>query len=125
MSAVRARQRPPENGNKSKAYASRPFFLRAINSHKQPLTDHKQLACRQDSPLTWRILDRGFAMASKRQRGDAWEFTIKRAKVLPRAVVITFRSEAEGDAWCRRVEYALDAGIIPPELLDRDSKEKI
>lgn len=55
-------------------------------------------------------------MASKRQRGESWEFTIKRAKVLPRTIVVTFKSEEEGDAWCRRIEALLDRGIVPDEL---------
>lgn len=63
-------------------------------------------------------------MASKRQRGEAWEFTVKRAKVLPKAVVVTFKSEAEGDAWCRRIEALLDRGIVPDEI-NGENKEKV
>ena len=52
-------------------------------------------------------------MASKRQRGDVWEYTVKRAGVLPKPLYLTFKSEAEGDAYCRNLEALLDKGIIP------------
>lgn len=54
-------------------------------------------------------------MASKRKRGDVWEYTVKRAGVLPRPLYLTFASEAEGDAYCRNLEALLDKGIIPSE----------
>ena len=60
-------------------------------------------------------------MATKRKRGDRWEFTVKRKKLLDKPVSMTFDSEAEGDAYCARLEQQLDAGIIPPELADRNS----
>ena len=53
-------------------------------------------------------------MASKRQRGEVWEYTVKRTGVLPKPLYLTFRSEAEGDAYCRNLEALLDKGIIPP-----------
>lgn len=57
-------------------------------------------------------------MATKRRRGESgsWEFKITRSKLLPRPVYLTFDSEAEGDAYCRRLEQLLDRGIVPPEL---------
>lgn len=60
-------------------------------------------------------------MATKRKRGDRWEFTVKRKKLLDKPFSITFDSEAEGIAYCARLEQQLDAGIIPPELADRNS----
>lgn len=60
-------------------------------------------------------------MATKRKRGDRWEFTVKRKKLLDKPVSMTFDSEAEGDAYCARLEQQLDAGVIPPELADRNS----
>lgn len=56
-------------------------------------------------------------MATKRRRGaGTWEFKITRSKLLPRPVYLTFDNEAEGDAYCRRLEQLLDRGIVPPEL---------
>ncbi len=52
-------------------------------------------------------------MASKRKRGEVWEYTVKRAGVLPKPLYLTFASEAEGDAYCRNLEALLDKGIIP------------
>lgn len=54
-------------------------------------------------------------MASKRQRGEVWEYTVKRAGVLPKPIYLTFKSEAEGDAYCRNLEALLDKGIIPAD----------
>lgn len=55
-------------------------------------------------------------MASKRKRGEVWEYTVKRTKVLDKPVYLTFVSEAEGDAYCARLEALLDRGIVPDEL---------
>lgn len=52
-------------------------------------------------------------MASKRLRDGVWEFTVKRAGVLPRPIYLRFDSEAEGDAYVRNLEALLDRGIIP------------
>jgi integrase len=54
-------------------------------------------------------------MASKRQRGDSWEFTVKRSGILEKPLFLTFASEAEGDAYCSRLEALLDRGILPEE----------
>lgn len=54
-------------------------------------------------------------MASKRQRGDRWEFTIKNAKMLDRPIYLTFSSEAAGDAYAAKLEKLLEAGIVPTE----------
>lgn len=54
-------------------------------------------------------------MASKRQRGGKWEYVVKRAGVLEKPLYLTFRSEAEGDAYCRNLEALLDRGIVPQE----------
>jgi integrase len=54
-------------------------------------------------------------MASKRQRGAHWEFTVKRAGVLEKPLFLTFTSEADGDAYCARLEALLDRGIVPDE----------
>lgn len=54
-------------------------------------------------------------MASKRKRGEVWEFTVKRAGLLPKPLYLTFASEDEGDAYCRTLEALLDRGIIPAD----------
>jgi len=54
-------------------------------------------------------------MASKRQRGGVWEYTVKRAGLLPKPLYLTFASEADGDAYCRNLEALLDRGIIPAD----------
>lgn len=56
-------------------------------------------------------------MATKRQRpSGSWEYIIRRKGVLPKAVSLTFDSEADGDAYCTRLEALLDMGIVPDEL---------
>lgn len=55
-------------------------------------------------------------MATKRQRGTTWEFVVKRKGVLDKPVYLTFADEAEGDAYCARLEALLDRGIVPDEL---------
>jgi len=54
-------------------------------------------------------------MASKRKRGDAWEFTFKKAGVLDKPLYLTFATESEGDAYARKLESLLDRGIVPTE----------
>jgi len=55
-------------------------------------------------------------MASKRSRGASWEYIIKRKGLLPKPVSMTFRDEAEGDAYVAHLEKLLDAGIVPEEF---------
>lgn len=55
-------------------------------------------------------------MASRRQRGKHWAFTIKRKGLLPKPVTLKFTTEAEGIAVCARLEKQLDAGMVPTEL---------
>ena len=69
-----------------------------------PFADHPFYDARQ-----------GRQMAYKRQRGDSWEYTVKRAGVLERPLTLTFASEADGDAYCARLETLLDRGILPEE----------
>lgn len=54
-------------------------------------------------------------MASKRQRGEVWEYTFKRAGVLDKPLYLTFSTEEEGDLYAKRLEALLDAGIVPTE----------
>ncbi len=56
-------------------------------------------------------------MATKRQRGDTWHYTIRRAGLLPRPVYLSFSSEREGDEFVRRLEAQLDRGVVPDNLI--------
>lgn len=55
-------------------------------------------------------------MATKRQRGNSFAYTIKRKGVLPKPVHLTFDDESEGDAYVAHLEKLLDAGIVPDEF---------
>lgn len=55
-------------------------------------------------------------MANKRQRpSGTWEYAIKRAKLLPKPLSLTFDTEEEGDAYVARLQQLLDAGIVPED----------
>lgn len=58
-------------------------------------------------------------MATSRQRGDRFEFCIRRKGVLPKPVWLSFKTQEEGDTYCARIERLLDAGVIPEELSNR------
>ncbi len=55
-------------------------------------------------------------MASKRKRGESWEYIVKRKGVLPKPIYLTFKLEAEGDAYVAKLERLLDAGIVPDDF---------
>ena len=54
-------------------------------------------------------------MASKRLKGKGWEFTVKRAGLLEKPLILTFHDEEEGDNYCKNLEALLDRGIVPTE----------
>lgn len=58
-------------------------------------------------------------MASKRLKGQKWEFTVKRAGLLEKPLIFTFVKESDGDEYCRKLEALLDRGIIPTEVQPR------
>ncbi|MEJ7805267.1 MAG: site-specific integrase [Telluria sp.] len=60
-------------------------------------------------------------MATKRRKNSGWEYIVKRAKVLPKPFSIVFADEAEGDAYIKKLEAMLDSGIVPPELLAKET----
>jgi integrase len=60
-------------------------------------------------------------MATKRKKGPVWEYTVRRAGVLPRPAYLRFADEREGDEYVRRLEALLDRGIVPDALRDRPS----
>lgn len=66
----------------------------------------------------------GLRMATKRKRGSTWHYTVRRAKLLPQPVYLSFESEAEGDEYIRRLEALLDRGIVPPELVSDKAAAK-
>lgn len=55
-------------------------------------------------------------MATKRRRGNSWQYTIRRAGLLRQPVHLSFASESEGDEYVRRLEVLLDRGVLPQEL---------
>ncbi len=63
-------------------------------------------------------------MATKRRRGKSWQYTIRRANLLPQPVYLTFSSESEGDEYVRRLEAILDRGIVPEELANTKAAAK-
>ncbi|CAE6870319.1 hypothetical protein R69746_08373 [Paraburkholderia aspalathi] len=57
-------------------------------------------------------------MATKRMRpSGTWEYIIRRKGILPKPLSLTFDTEEEGDAYVRRLEQMLDAGILPEDLV--------
>ena len=59
-------------------------------------------------------------MATKRQRGNVWTYCVKRKGLLPKPVYLTFDTEADGDAYCARLEQLLDHGVVPEEFKDTE-----
>lgn len=57
-------------------------------------------------------------MATKRRRGNTWHYTVRRAKLLPKPVYLSFEDEREGDEYVRRLEAMLDRGIVPDEVAE-------
>ena len=55
-------------------------------------------------------------MPAKRKRKSSWEFVVRRKGLLPRPLYLTFADEAEGDAYCKRLEALLDRGYVPDEF---------
>ncbi|CAE6880537.1 site-specific integrase [Burkholderia sp. R-70199] len=61
-------------------------------------------------------------MSTKRMRpSGTWEYIIRRKGILPKPLSLTFDTEQEGDAYVRRLEQMLDAGILPEDLVARRS----
>ncbi|MDR5671424.1 site-specific integrase, partial [Burkholderia cenocepacia] len=59
-------------------------------------------------------------MATKRLRpSGTWEYIIRRSKLLPKPLSLTFQSEEEGDAYAARLEQLLDAGIVPADVVEQ------
>lgn len=57
-------------------------------------------------------------MATKRQRkSGTWEFVVQKKGLLDKPISLTFNTEIEGTEYCKKLEYQLSLGIIPPELL--------
>lgn len=50
-----------------------------------------------------------------------WEYIIRRKGTLPKPLSLTVDTEEEGDAYVRRLEQMLDAGIYPDDLVTRRS----
>lgn len=61
-------------------------------------------------------------MATKRRRGNSYEYVVKRRGLLPGPLSISFPDEAEGDRYIANLELFLDQGQVPPEFLDRSKR---
>ncbi len=61
-------------------------------------------------------------MATKRRRGNSWEFVVRRKHLLPRPLYLTFDTAEDGDKYCKRLEGLLDRGIVPDDVLERASR---
>jgi integrase len=58
-------------------------------------------------------------MATKRFKDGKWRYTVRRFKLLPKAIYLSFDSEKEGDEYVAHLEGLLDRGIIPEGFLDQ------
>lgn len=59
-------------------------------------------------------------MATKRQKSNGkWEYVVKRAKLLPKPLYLTFDDEAQGDAYVAKLEAILDTGVVPHEFQEK------
>lgn len=63
-------------------------------------------------------------MATKRKRGNSWQYTIRRAGLLRQPAYLSFASESEGDEYVRRLEALLDSGVVPEELTNTKAAAK-
>jgi len=54
-------------------------------------------------------------MAHKRKHGSVWEYTFKKAGLLDKPIILTFKNEEEGDGYAKNLQALLDRGIIPTE----------
>jgi len=57
-------------------------------------------------------------MATCRPRGNTFEFIVRRKKILPKPIYLTFDSKEEGEAYCSHLEGLLDQGVIPEEFVE-------
>lgn len=57
-------------------------------------------------------------MASVKPRGGRFELTVKRKAIRDKPWYFTFDTEDEATEYGRKLEALLDAGIVPPELVD-------
>lgn len=61
-------------------------------------------------------------MATCRQRGSRWEFTIKCKSVREKPFYFTFDDKAEGDLYVGRLEVLLRQGVVPTELIEENKE---
>lgn len=64
-------------------------------------------------------------MATKRFRSGGYQYTIKNKKVLPKPIYLTYKNEAEGDAYVKELEYLLSKGIVPIQFQPERPKVKL
>lgn len=56
-------------------------------------------------------------MATFRERENGtFEFVVRRKRLLPKPIYLTFTSREAGEEYCARLEQLLDAGVVPDEF---------
>ena len=116
-----------KNGLQSRVPRFDSGFSLQFTSSKPPQTDtdpSKPLArsgrtTRNPASMAVYIACEDGVLATKRPRGNVWEFVVRRKKLLDKPLYLTFEDEAEGDAYCEQLERLLDQGIVPAEVKDR------
>jgi len=61
-------------------------------------------------------------MATKRKRGDRWEYCVRRKKLLPKPIYLYFTDPDEGDNFVENLEKLLNHGIIPERFKPKETK---
>ena len=57
-------------------------------------------------------------MATYRERKNGtFEFVVRRKRLLPKPIYLTFATVAQGKAYCDKLEKMLDAGVVPDEFV--------
>lgn len=60
-------------------------------------------------------------MATCRFKNGKYRYTIKRKKLLPKPIYLSFEDKHKGDAYTSQLEALLDQGIVPDEFLNHQS----
>lgn len=64
-------------------------------------------------------------MATSRFKNGKYRYTVRRKKLLPKPIYLSFENKQEGDAYVANLEALFDRGIVPPEYLDQQISRKL
>ena len=64
-------------------------------------------------------------MATSRLKNGKYRYTVRRKKLLPKPINLSFENKEEGDAYCASLEDLLDRGIVPAEYLEQKIARKL